>query len=187
MAVTRKPVTLTPVSKSVAKPIAASAALPVMAKAESAVSETTSALPAPAPQGAEALMANFRDTQEGIRKAAEQGMEKTRDMYARMKGEADVYTSSLEASFTAARTGFETLNQKTLEAIKTHTETGLEHAKAVMAVRTPQDFFTLSTEFARKQMEAMADQSKEFVSHFQKIAAESSEPIKSVIARSAAA
>ena len=133
---------------------------------------------------ADDVRTQVQETQETFRKAAEQGIEKTRDAYARMKADAEAATSSIETSFAAARSGIDTINTKAIDAIKAQTQAGFEHAKALLAAKDIKDVFTLQSEFAKKQFETFAAQSKEFSGHFQAIATQSIEPLKAAMSRS---
>lgn len=138
---------------------------------------------APAFKGSEAVVAQVRDAQENFRSAAEQSVAKTRESYARLKSEAETATTSIQTSFAAARASVETLNAKTFEALKTHTQSNFEHVKALLGATQPKDALALQTEFASKQLESFAAQAKDLSDHWQKIAVDAFQPMKSAMTR----
>ncbi len=172
------------IRKIVSQPVVSRPVAPSVPPTTAAVSKP--AAPANAGLSAETpndVLSTLRTTQEKMRVGAEQSLEKGRDMYARALKEAETVNQSLESSFAAARVGLQKLNQQAFEVVKTTTQANLDHAKAVMQTRTPQDFFTLQSDFAKKQMEVFTAQSREMASAFQQIATASSAPLKAMVSR----
>lgn len=134
-------------------------------------------------EGADKLLAQVREAQEGLRKAAEQSLAKSHEAYARIKADAEAATGSVETSFSAARSGLQSLNSKAFDAIKSQTEVNFDHVKALLAAKDPQNLFELQSEFIRKQFESFASQSKEMGEHMQAIVMTSIEPLKAAMAR----
>ncbi len=182
-------VATTPAPVEMEAPVLAAPEAPVEAAPaveQVAAPETTPAPAAFVLESADAVLASVRDAHEQFRVATEQALEKSRSAYARLKTEAETATGSLESSFAATREGLQTLNGKTLAAIRSQTEAGFEHFRALLAARDPKDFFTLQSEFARKQFELATTQTREIADDLQKVALHCVEPLKSAIAARAA-
>ena len=177
MAIARKPPARPFTAAASAPEIAAAPAEAFKADSEAVATEPTRAVQ----EGADAVLAQVRDTQERIRKATEEGMERTRGAYARLKSDAEAATGSLATSLSATRSGLQSLNETAFDAIKAQTQAGFDHARALLSIKDPQEFFALQSEFARKQFEAITTQTQEFTSHLQKIATESVAPLKAAM------
>ena len=76
------------------------------------------------------------------------------------------------------------INTKAFEALRVNADANFDFLKAVFAVKSLPDLITLQTEFARKQVETITGQSKDFGALAQKAMADAVEPIKEQVARS---
>jgi phasin len=65
-----------------------------------------------------------------------------------------------------------------IEVARTNTNAAFDFAAELMSVKSFSEMIELSTGHARKQFEALSEQTKEFAALAQKIATETSEPIK---------
>ena len=84
-----------------------------------------------------------------------------RATFAKAKTAADEAASALEVSFAAAKDGAVAINAKGFEALRANADANFEFLKAVLAVKSLPDLITLQTEFARKQVETFASQTKD--------------------------
>lgn len=123
------------------------------------------------------------DLQGYFRKATEQGLEQTRTAYARIKAGAEDASGTLESSFATASKGIAELNSKTMEAVKLNTDSALELWKALTGVKSISEAVQLQTEHARKQFETLSEQVKDLSSLAQKIATDSTAPIKTSLSK----
>jgi phasin len=132
----------------------------------------------------EAPLASLTEAQGKARSLAEAGLTETRAKFTQFKGVADEATSALETSFASAKSGAIEFNTKALEALKATAEANFDFVKSVFAVKSPSEYVTLHTEFARKQIESLQTNAKAFGELAQKIATHSVEPIKAQVAKS---
>jgi phasin len=121
---------------------------------------------------------------QSFRSAFEKGVVESRAAFAKAKTKADEATSALEVSFAAAKDGAFAINTKAFEAMRHNVDASFDFWKAVFAVKSLPDLITLQTEFARKQVETITGQSKDFGALAQKAMAAAVEPIKEQVARS---
>ena len=156
--------------------LAVSAAAPVGA----AVATVNAVLPSEAQVGA----APAAEIQQSFRSALEKGVVESRAAFAKAKTAADETASAFEVSFAAAKDGALAINTKAFEALRVNADANFDFLKAVFAVKSLPDLMTLQTEFARKQVETMTGQSKDFGALAQKAMADAVEPIKEQVARS---
>jgi phasin len=162
--------------KRTAVSLAVSAAAPV----EAAVATVNAALPSEAQLAA----APAAEIQQSFRSALEKGVVESRAAFAKAKTAADETASAFEVSLAAAKNGALAINTKAFEALRVNADANFDFLKAVFAVKSLPDLITLQTEFARKQVETISGQSKDFGALAQKAMADAVEPIKEQVARS---
>jgi phasin len=163
-----------PKKSAVLKTVPAVAPLNVVAAAVSAV-ESTEAQLAAAPAA---------EIQQSLRSALEKGVVESRAVFTKAKIVADETASAFEVSFAAAKDGALAINAKAFDALRANADASFDFLKAVFAVKSLPDLVTLQTEFARKQAETIASQSKEFGALAQKAMTDAVEPLKEQAARS---
>jgi phasin len=163
-----------PKKSAVLKTAPAVAPLNVVAAAVSAV-ESTEAQLAAAPAA---------EIQQSLRSALEKGVVESRAVFTKAKIAADETASAFEVSFAAAKDGALAINAKAFDALRANADASFDFLKAVFAVKSLPDLVTLQTEFARKQAETIASQSKEFGALAQKAMTDAVEPLKEQAARS---
>jgi phasin len=124
------------------------------------------------------------EIQQSFRSALEKGVVESRAAFAKAKTTADETASAFEVSFAAAKDGALAINAKAFEALRANADANFDFLKAVCAAKSLSDLITLQTEFARKQVETMTSQTKDFGALTQKAMADAVEPIKEQVARS---
>lgn len=132
---------------------------------------------------AENPLTSLNEARDKVRSIVEAGIAETRSTYSKAVGVADEAASAVEASYATARAGVVELNIKTLEALKANAEANFDFVKSAFSVKTAADYITLHTEFARKQIELITSQTKSIAELAQKVAADSSEPIKAHVSK----
>jgi phasin len=146
--------------------------------------ETVAAVKAAQPSEVKLTAARAAEVQQSLRSALEKGVVESRAAFAKAKSAADETASAFEVSFTAAKDGAVAINTKAFEAMRVHADASFDFLKSIFAVKSLPDLITLQTEFARKQVETITDQSKDFGALAQKAMADAVEPIKQQVARS---
>ena len=136
------------------------------------------------PSEAKFAAAPAAEIQQSVRSALEKGVVESRAAFAKAKTAADETVSAFEVSFAAAKDGALAINAKAFEALRANADANFDFLKAVFAVKSLPDLVTLQTEFARKQVETITGQSKDFGALAQKAMADAVEPIKEQVAKS---
>jgi phasin len=162
--------------KKSAVPPVLSAAAPV----EAAVATVNAVMKSEPELGA----APAAEIQQSFRTALEKGVVESRAAFAKAKTAADETANAFEVSLAAAKDGALAIHTKAFEAMRHNADASFDFLKAVFAVKSLPDLLTLQTEFARKQVETIAGQSKDFGALAQKTMAGAVEPIKEQVARS---
>jgi len=135
-------------------------------------------------KAAETAAQPLNEVQGNLRTVVEKGLVETRNAYAKAKSNADEAASAFETSYAAAKAGVVAINAKALDALRANVEANLDFVKSAIAARNVADYVTLQGEFARKQLEAMTDQTKALSELTRKLAVETAEPIKQQVAKS---
>jgi phasin len=162
--------------KRSAVPLAVSAVAPV----EAAVA-TVEVVMKSEPQLAAAPAAEI---QQSFRTALEKGVVESRAAFAKAKTAADETANAFEVSFAAAKDGALAFNAKAFETLRANADANFDFLKAMFATKSLPELITLHTEFARKQVETITGQTKDFGALTQKAMADAVEPIKQQMARS---
>lgn len=113
-----------------------------------------------------------------FREFAEKGISQAKDNYDKMKAAAEEATDVLEETYATATKGATDYGLKLIETARVNTNAAFDFFGELMAVKSPSEMIELTTAHARKQFEAMTEQSKELTALAQKVATDSSEPLK---------
>ena len=131
--------------------------------------KNTSSKPAGVP-GQNAAQA-FRATAENGAARAKQGFEK-------MQAATADATALMKSSFSTAVQRAQDYQTKIMEFANSNTEAAFEFAQKMAGVKSPTEFFELSTNHSRKQLETLTEQAKELATLAQKVTMATVEPLK---------
>src|ERR1700683_5427525 len=87
-------------------------------------------------------------------------------------------TDLMRNSYAKAIAGGQVYNNKLLEFAQTNSKVAFDFAQKLIAVKSPSEFIELSTEHAGKQVESLAEQTKELTALAQQVALATAEPLK---------
>jgi len=113
-----------------------------------------------------------------FREFAEKGISQAKDNYDKMKAAAEEATDVLEETYATASRGAADYGLKLIETARFNTNAAFDFFGQLMAVKSPSEVIELATAHARKQFETLTEQGKELTALAQKVANDSSEPIK---------
>jgi phasin len=113
-----------------------------------------------------------------FREFAEKSVSQVKESYEKMKSAAEEATDLLEGTYATASKGASDYGLKVIEHARINTNTAFDFATELMAVKSFSDFVEVSTGHARKQFEALTAQTKELAALAQKVAADTTEPVK---------
>ena len=120
-----------------------------------------------------------------FRDMAEKSLSQAKDSYEKMKSAAEEATGVLEDTYATASKGAADYALKVIEMARENTNATFDFAIELLGVKTFSEFVELSSAHARKQFEAMSEQTKELASLIQKVATEAAEPIKEGMSKAA--
>ena len=115
---------------------------------------------------------------EQMRAFAEKGVSQAKENYEKMKSAAEECTGLLEGTYATASKGASEYGYKVLEAARANTNAAFDFANELMNAKSLSEFVELSTAHARKQFETLTAQSKELAALAQKVATDTTEPVK---------
>jgi phasin len=118
-----------------------------------------------------------------FRELAERSVTQARDGYERMKAAAEDATDILEDTYASASKGTTDYTLKTLEIARANTNAAFDFASQLLTVKSLSEAVELTSTHTRKQLDAFIEQSKELAALAQRVAAESSEPLKSGVSK----
>jgi len=118
-----------------------------------------------------------------FREFAERGVAQAKDTYEKMKAAAEEATDVLETTYSTASKGASDYGLKVIEATRVNTNAAFDFANELITAKTLSEVLELTSAHARKQFEALTQQSKELGALAQKVATETAEPIKSGVSK----
>jgi phasin len=113
-----------------------------------------------------------------FREFAEKSVSQCKDNWEKMKAATEEATGVIEDSYATASKGCSDYGLKVIEAARVNTNANFDYAGKLMTVKSVSEAIELSTAHLRSQYEAFAGQAKELTALAQKVATETTEPLK---------
>jgi phasin len=113
-----------------------------------------------------------------LRSFAEQGVEQSKEAYAKLKVGAEDAQKAIESTFETAKSVGSELSLKTIAAFRANAEANFSHLEALVGVKSLSELVELQTAFVRKRVEMTVEQAKEFQALTSKATTEVSKPVK---------
>ena len=118
-----------------------------------------------------------------FRELAERSVAQARDGYEKIKAVAEDATDVLEDTYANASKGATDYTLKTIEIARANTNAAFDFASELLTVKSLSQAVELTSAHARKQFDALIEQGKELNALAQKVATETSEPLKSGVSK----
>jgi phasin len=113
-----------------------------------------------------------------FRELAEKSVSQCKDNWEKMKAATEEATGVIEDSYVTATKGFSDYGLKVIEAARVNTNANFDYAGKLMTVKSAAEAIELATAHLRSQYEAFSAQGKELTALAQKVATETTEPLK---------
>ena len=113
-----------------------------------------------------------------FRDLAEKSTLQAKENYDKLKYATEEVTGGFKDAYEAATKGTRDYGVRLIQAGRTNVNSALDYAAELLSAKSPSEAIELSTAQLRKQFETLAEQSKELASLAQKIATETTEPIR---------
>jgi phasin len=120
---------------------------------------------------------------EAFREMSEKGAAHAKDTYEKAQVAAGQATDLMKNTYAIAAEGATNYNLKVFENTRTNTNSAFDYARDVFGAKSLSEFVELSTAHARKQFEAMTEQTKALTELTQNMTTEMAEPLKSGLTR----
>ncbi len=121
---------------------------------------------------------NLSDAPQVLRDVAEKTAAQAKDNLEKMSVAASEATSMMKNASTTAFKGAQEYSAKVMEFTQANINSAVAHFTKLSTVKTPAEFFALSSEHARQQFEVLSRQAQELASIGQKMATTATEAIK---------
>jgi phasin len=118
-----------------------------------------------------------------FREIAGKSVSQAKEGYEKMKTAAEGATDVLEETYATATKGAADYGAKLIETARVNTNAAFDFYADLMTVKSFSEFVELSTAHARKQFDAVTGQNKELTALAQKLATETTEPIKKSVTK----
>jgi len=115
---------------------------------------------------------------EQFRDFAEKGMEQTKEVYAKMKTNAEEAQKVLETSFETVKSAGSEVSLKAISAMRANAELTFSHLEALVGAKSVSEYVELQTAFLRKGVEQTVEQVKDLQAASTKALEEVSKPVK---------
>ena len=89
----------------------------------------------------------------------------------------------MEQTYSTASKGAADFNLHLLEIAQENTNAAFDFARQLSGVKSPSEFFELSTAHTRKQFEAFTEQTKQLTSLAQKVTTDAAQPLQAGVAK----
>jgi phasin len=119
------------------------------------------------------------DATQAFRETAETGHAQAKAAFANASVAAADATTLMKDSYSRTVKGAQEYHTKVIEFSQANTKAAFDFAQELVGVKSPSEFFELSTNHSRKQFETLTEQAKELATLAQKVTLATAEPIKS--------
>lgn len=115
---------------------------------------------------------------EQFRELAEKGVAQSQKALDTLSAASDQTADVIKKCYSNAVQGAQDYSNKVVEFAQTNTNATFDFAQRVSGVKSPSEFFELSTVHARQQLETLANQTSQLVALAQRASLATAEPLK---------
>ena len=106
------------------------------------------------------------------------GSAQAKEGFDKMRAATAEATTVMKNSYSTAVQGAQDYQAKIMEFANSNTEAAFDFAQKMSGVKSPSEFFELSTNHSREQFETLTEQAKELATLAQKVTMATVEPLK---------
>jgi phasin len=117
------------------------------------------------------------------REFAEKSAARAKDTYGKAQAAAEETTKVMERSYSTASKGAADFNLHLLEMAQENMNAAFDFARQLTRVKSPSEFFELSTAHVRKQFETFSGQTQQLTTLAQKATADAAQPLQAGLAK----
>ena len=123
------------------------------------------------------------DATQALREMAENGTAQAKAAFANASTAAADAATLMKDSYSKTIKGAQEYNTKVIEFAQANTKAAFDFAQELVGVKSPSEFFELSTNHSRKQFEKLTEQTKELATLAQKVTVATAEPVKAGVTK----
>jgi phasin len=123
------------------------------------------------------------DATQALREMAENGSAQAKAAFANASTAAADAATLMKDSYSRTIKGAQEYNTKVIEFAQANTKAAFDFAQELVGVKSPSEFFELSTNHSRKQFEKLTEQTKELATLAQKVTVATAEPVKAGVTK----
>jgi phasin len=124
---------------------------------------------------------NYTDAPKVLQDVAEKSTAQAKENFEKMSAAAGEAANQMKAVYATISKGSQDYSAKVLEFSHANINAAFEHITKLTTVKSPTEFFAMSSEHMRQQFETLSRQSQELAAIAQKITAATTESVKSVV------
>jgi phasin len=118
-----------------------------------------------------------------FREIAEKSVSQAKENYEKLKAATEEASEVLEETYATASKGSTEYGRKLLDAARLNTNAAFDFFNEFITVKSLSEAVELSTAHARKQFETITEQTKDLTATAQKVASDTSEPLKAGVTK----
>jgi phasin len=118
------------------------------------------------------------DATQAFRETVESNSAQAKAAFANATTAATDAATLMKDSYSRTVKGAQEYNTKVIEFAQANSKTAFDFAQELVDVKSPSEFFELSTNHSRKQFETLTEQAKELAMLAQKVTLATAEPLK---------
>ena len=124
----------------------------------------------------------MKDAPQAFSEMAEDGTTQAKEAYEKMSTATTEAADLIKNSYSTAVKGVEDYNNKFIEFARANTNVAFDFVEKMSGVKSPSVFVELWAEHVRKQVETLAEQTKQLAALAQKAMIATAEPLKTGVA-----
>jgi phasin len=118
------------------------------------------------------------DATEQFRDMTEKGAAQSKEAFERMSAATAQTADAMKNCYSTAVKGIQDYNSKLIEFTDANTKTAVDFAQRMSGVKSPSEFFQLSTDLAQQQLETLTKQTQQLAALAQQVTLATTEPLK---------
>ena len=118
------------------------------------------------------------DATEQFRDMTEKGATQSKEAFEKMSAATAQTADALKNCYSTAVKGIQDYNSKLIEFTDANTKSVFDFAQRMSGVKSPSEFFELSTDLAQQQLETLTKQTQQLAALAQQVTLATTEPLK---------
>ena len=118
------------------------------------------------------------DATEQFREMTEKGAAQSKEAFEKMSAATAQTADVMKNCYSTAVKGIQDYNSKLIEFTDANTKSVFDFAQRMSGVKSPSEFFQLSTDLAQQQLETLTKQTQQLAALAQQVTLATTEPLK---------